>query len=128
MLLHDHGIYIQPINYPTVPRGTERLRITPTPYHEDGLVDMLAGGASRCVARTAIAARATRARRGVRRPLPPHSSKVSRAVSSCFGNPLRGDGSGLPAGGPVSAPCTGRAIDTDRKRVRWCAPTNTGSR
>src|ERR1700736_5758647 len=42
LLLERFAIYIQPINYPTVPKGTERLRITPTPFHNDQLIDRLA--------------------------------------------------------------------------------------
>jgi 5-aminolevulinate synthase len=54
LLLERHGIYIQPINYPTVPRGTERLRITPSPLHDDTLMDDLVAALRRIWGELAI--------------------------------------------------------------------------
>lgn len=55
VLMDNHGIYVQPINYPTVPVKTERLRITPTPMHTDGDIQHLAGALNELWSQCALA-------------------------------------------------------------------------
>jgi len=54
-LMDNHGIYVQPINYPTVPQGTERLRITPCPLHSDADIDHLIDSLSEIWSECALA-------------------------------------------------------------------------
>jgi len=61
MLLDEYGVYVQPINYPTVPKGTERLRFTPSPNHTDEMMDHVVQAMDRLFAHFNVARRSVAA-------------------------------------------------------------------
>jgi 5-aminolevulinate synthase len=70
MLIDRYGIYVQPINYPTVPRGTERLRLTPTPHHTNSDIEHLVQALKEIWAEVGLAARRDRSHGDTDRSVP----------------------------------------------------------
>ena len=71
-LLLRFGVYVQPINYPTVPRGTERLRLTPTPLHSDEHIDRLVAALAEIWSNSPVGSR------GVGRSPASHEREIDR--------------------------------------------------